>query len=403
MRVLIVSNDLRLSSEIHCGLKNSGRLKNCDVRNWKTAFENSETISHDYNIVFVVFDERTNPDIQLSAVRTTFDGFLVVVGNIDSSDNMIHLLHQGADDFIDLSKGISNQLQDIVNAAKIRLGFDVDPTQTIGVMGSVGGVGTTTLAVNIASSLHSHNDKCALMEMVLPQGDVATHLGLQPNHTLQDLCLNPDSIDSNLLVRSMKKSSTGISVLPSFGNFEDAVTCDGPFLRNLLSLASQAFDSTVVDLGSPREFHQILGLLSDLTSLVIPVRLDFSAICRTRNMLDFLSKSQVKDSMIVLVGNRFGMAGELGRKEAEAILNRKLDATVSDDTALVNLAVNCGVPASQEKKTSRFSRDIEKLTGQLLDQSSCKSSPSNTNAEKSGRITNKGVELLKQTLGSVFF
>jgi pilus assembly protein CpaE len=106
-------------------------------------------------------------------------------------------------------------------------------SQVISVLGSRGGVGCTTLAVNLGASLaQDPANSVALIDLDLALGDADVALDLIGDHTLADIALNIDRLDMTFLKGSLVKHASGLSLLPHPMQFEDAQlvatsTCSG--------------------------------------------------------------------------------------------------------------------------------------------------------------------------------
>src|SRR5262249_24242802 len=85
----------------------------------------------------------------------------------------------------------------------------------ISVVGSRGGVGCTSLAVNIGCNLaHDPKYNVALVDLDLALGDADVALDLIPDYTLADVAVNIDPLDMQFLRRSLCKHASGLSLLP---------------------------------------------------------------------------------------------------------------------------------------------------------------------------------------------
>ena len=85
----------------------------------------------------------------------------------------------------------------------------------VAIVGSRGGVGCTSLAVNLGCNLaQQKNHNVALIDLDLALGDSDVALDLLPDYTLADVAMNIDRLDMTFLRRSLCKHSSGLSLLP---------------------------------------------------------------------------------------------------------------------------------------------------------------------------------------------
>ena len=85
----------------------------------------------------------------------------------------------------------------------------------VAVLGSRGGIGCTTLAINLGCSLaNDKNHSVALIDLDLALGDADVALDLIPDHTLADIAQNIERLDMQFLRRALCKHATGLALLP---------------------------------------------------------------------------------------------------------------------------------------------------------------------------------------------
>ncbi|TWT40124.1 hypothetical protein KOR42_49720 [Thalassoglobus neptunius] len=334
MKTLVISDDVGSATQLHEVLNSNRRIKECVTRPWRTLHDVPSDQGDQYQIVFAIIDQESeSAGQQILNVRKKYDSFLVVVGHADSSEDVIRLLHQGADDFVDLRRDMSSQVAELISSAKTRIGIDSTPQNVIGVIGVTGGCGTTTVAVNLAVSIAQSQESCALLDFVCQQGDVGRFLGISSNHSLQELCVNSTFVDATMLERSMTTSCAGLEVLPSTGLYGDRSQPDESDLKHLVSVALEKHDDVVIDIGSCRELHQYSNILQQTTTILLTVRPDFASVCRARNTLDYLKTLGFNDESIEVVCCRMGMSGQLEQKQAEKILGRSISFTLPDEVS----------------------------------------------------------------------
>ena len=92
----------------------------------------------------------------------------------------------------------------------------------VSVVGSRGGIGCTSLAVNLGCILaQDPNYNVALVDLDLALGDADVALDLIPDYTLADVALNIERLDMTFLRRSLSKHACGLSLLPHPVQMED--------------------------------------------------------------------------------------------------------------------------------------------------------------------------------------
>ena len=115
--------------------------------------------------------------------------------------------------------------------------------------GAIGGVGTTSVAVNLGCSL-ARDDKnsVALVDLDLCLGDADIFLDAIPDYTLVDVAQNVSRLDFALLKRSLTKHSSGLFLLPRPMQLEDVALITPDDLQRVIGLMKATFTHLVLDL-----------------------------------------------------------------------------------------------------------------------------------------------------------
>jgi pilus assembly protein CpaE len=128
------------------------------------------------------------------------------------------------------------------------------PENTILVTGSKGGVGTTTVALNLATQLAMRTRKrVGLLDLARPFGQISLMLDLEPRFTVLDALERIARLDDTVLASMAMRHKTGVEILagplhaPMKAEQRQSVTLAA--LTQLVEIAGRAFDFVVVDLG----------------------------------------------------------------------------------------------------------------------------------------------------------
>lgn len=221
------------------------------------------------------------------------------------------------------------------------------PGKIIAVMGARGGVGTTTLAVNLAAILSEGTKKpTALVDLDPQEGSVALALDIQPSHGFRDALEKPDRIDSLFLDRVMAKVGKSLYVLSAEEGIADRLNMSELAANPLLTELRAKYDYVVLDV--PRHLtHFSHACLKHADFTVLVVELSLLSLRDTLRMQEAM-RTGWKMKAPLIVANKIGLskAHEVPLEDFEKGANCKV-------AAQVNFAPDIFMPLEQEPATIR--------------------------------------------------
>ncbi len=227
-----------------------------------------------------------------------------------------------------------------------------------------GGVGKTTMAVNLALALADKGArKVCLVDMDLAFGDVAITLQLFPSHTIEHAVGSEDSIDAALLESLLTRHPDSLMVLaaPSHPDVRDRVT---PLLvSRILRALRETFDYIVVDT-APAFDEQTLTALDETDECVIIATLDVPTLKNVKVALETLEMLNIASGHRHLLLNRADDAVGLGPDKVESILGMSVATQVSTSIDIA-AATNSGRPILSSNPGHASSTALRQLAAQL--------------------------------------
>src|SRR6516162_5552304 len=119
------------------------------------------------------------------------------------------------------------------------------------VLGTKGGVGSSTVAVNLAVQMaRSSGKRTLLLDFSRPVGDVAALLDLRPSFQIRDAIENVKRLDSTMFAGLLTPHKSGLKVLAGAARLEDWQEASTRTIERILEIAQREFDLVVMDLGS---------------------------------------------------------------------------------------------------------------------------------------------------------
>ena len=239
----------------------------------------------------------------------------------------------------------------------------------INVVASKGGVGNTTIAVNLAVNLAHLNRRqsIALVDMNLLFGEVPLFLDIKPSFHWGEVARNIARLDAMFLMSVLHRHSSGIYVLPSPTELNGTHQLSSDIIENLLALMKSIFDYTVIDSGHTTDDIALRALeLSDtvlVTSILsVPCLTNLNRLTRVLYGLGFTPGETVR-----LIVNRYLKDGSISLKDAEESVRMKVSWTVPNDFRTTMSAINQGKSLSEVGMRSPVARSIRQIAMDLSD------------------------------------
>jgi pilus assembly protein CpaE len=224
-----------------------------------------------------------------------------------------------------------------------------------------GGSGCTTIAVNLALTLHNEDTRVALVDGNLQFGDVAVFVNEQGKNTIVDLAPRAEELDPEIVDEVMlKHAASGLHILaaPPRPEYAEKVT-SGQFAR-VLEYLKQIYSYIVVDAASMLTDVTLAAI--DISDLVVLVSTqDIPSIKNCRLFLDLSQTLGIERERILFVMNRYDKRINITPERVAENLKQEVSSVIPLDEATVVKAVNRGVPFVLESKNQPASRGIFSL------------------------------------------
>ena len=236
----------------------------------------------------------------------------------------------------------------------------------VAVWGTKGGVGTTTVATNLAVALRSKTGgRVTLMDAAVLGGMVEVLLNLPPAHTMSDLLPRLYDLDTELLSSVLAKHSSGITALLSAPASTDGNPVQPEHLERILSWLQPAADYVVIDT-SPSLDDSTLTLLQLANQVIVIVTPEMTSLRNTRSFLNVAENLQGESQVFTLVLNRYPLQGGLSLRDIEGALRAKMAVQIPTDEPITTYSINRGIPVVTSHPRSSVSKGIHRLTDAVI-------------------------------------
>ncbi|MDR3739413.1 MAG: AAA family ATPase [Terracidiphilus sp.] len=321
----------------------------------------AKSMEQEFDVVIIDLDSDQNYALQLVEAIAASGAITVMVYSMNPDPNLLmNCMRAGAREFLPHPIGLE-ALNEAINRAWMRRpasrGKQGAGGKVVVFMGGKGGSGVTTVACNFAVSLVQEcKQNTILIDLDLPLGDAALNLGITPQFSTVDALQNYSRMDQNFLSRLLVKHSSDVYVLAAPGKFPQ-VEIVNDAVEKLVSVAKQAFDFVVIDVGSRFDFSgSTLVERADTVYLVMQ-----AGIPELRNSHRVISEYfKNGGSNLEIVLNRFmPRSGGVDEEHISKALTRPVQWKIPSDYVTVRRMQNEATPLALED--SMIARAIQDM------------------------------------------
>src|SRR3990172_8312267 len=242
-----------------------------------------------------------------------------------------------------------------------------EPGIVVAIFSPKGGVGRTTIAVNLAVAAASLGGRrVALMDASFQFGDVGVLLNLNPkNKSIADLASVLEAGEADELDSYVVNHSSGVRVLLAPPSPEQAELITAAHARRVVERLRAENDLVVVD--CPSSFNDAtLGILDSADLILTLLSLEITSIKNMRLFLEVAEQLGYGAGKIRLVLNRADSTLGIRVADVEHSIGRKVDHTIVSDGRSVVYALNRGVPFFLSNREAQVSQDVLRLASAVV-------------------------------------
>ena len=328
---------------------------------------------------------QTNPDVGVVSLDADSEKAIELIGKLSnthrdcallaaSSSTEGHLIlktmRAGAREFITLPVSPDDLTMALERVGQQKFGGSNSKSracEVIAVAGATGGVGSTSLAVNMGCVLATEpGTSVALVDLDMALGDADVFLDAIPDYTLADVAQNISRLDIQLLKRSLTKHSSGLYLLPRPVELHDAEVINAESLRKVIGLLKASFTHLIVDLS--KSYSAVdMAVLAEVDHVVLVTQLDLPCLRNVvRLMMSFEEIEGLKEKTKIVV-NRAGLdTGGISLKKAKETMGREIFAQLPNDYRTMVEVRNNGVPLITQAPKAGITQAVRDLVAKIV-------------------------------------
>lgn len=326
------------------------------------------------DIGFVALDNNPEKALDLiaSLAKTAPDCAVLVTSSSTDGNLILRTMRAGAKEFLTQPLKQEDLAAALQRVSRQRLGGKAGTAQgcrIVALTGATGGVGTTSLAVNLGCALAANeSNTVVLLDLDLSLGDADVFLDTIPEYTISDVSQNISRLDLTLLKRSLTKHDTGLYLLPRPVQLDEARHITTDELTRVVALLKASFTHVIID--TSKSFTQLdMRALVEADEVLLVTQLDLPCL---RNVVRLLAsfKDNRMDEKVKIVVNRVGFdTGQISLRKAQETIGREIFWQVPNDYRVMVEVRNNGVPLVQQAPKAAITQSINQLAAALSGQS----------------------------------
>jgi len=235
--------------------------------------------------------------------------------------------------------------------------------EVIALFATRGGVGATTIAINMAASLAARGNEVCVVDLNIELGDVFVALDLESTTSLAAVARDADKLDGSTLRRRMVRHSSGVWALSQEGAIDDVGEDFATLLPELFALLRRNFDYVIVD-GLRGFAEHVLAALDSANQIHVVLAQDVMSVRRAARAITLFRRLGYGDDRLRLMLSRSGKS-PITPSEVQRSLGLAVTATFRDDPRRVRTALDAGALVCQLAAAKGIGRDFAEVAATL--------------------------------------
>jgi len=320
------------------------------------------------NLVFFHLDP--DPAGILKLIEETSERFpglaLIALSHDTAPQSILAAMRAGCDQFVCEPIDCGDLAHAVSCVASKRL-LHRAKSRCIALVGASGGVGTTSIACNLALEMaHVTEKKCALLDLHFQFGDVAAHFDCESKYTFHAVGNSAGDIDPTYLENILTEVPGNVAILSRPEHIEQAETIGPEQISHTISLLKTMHETVVLDV--PRHIDPIsFAGVTQADQVFIVCQLVVPTVRNANRYMDALAKLGVPAERIEVVINRAdSTSGRITAHDLENLIKKKVFASIPNDYQFVAQSLDLGKPVAGHERSNPVRREIRRMAKAIV-------------------------------------
>ena len=294
---------------------------------------------------------------------------IVITSTNYSTNTIVKALRIGAKEF--LPKPVLKE--DLVRVVTMLSNPEINTTETeskiITVYSNKGGIGKTTIAVNLAAELAKvTKDKVALVDLNLQLGDISTFLNLNPTFDVNYVLKKLVDKDKDTVLKAFEKyKSTSLYVLADPSYIEQSESITPQEITKLFGALKKIFPYIVIDMSSNIDPNS-LKILDESDWILFTTIVNIPAIRNCQRCLNLFRSRRYPEGKVKIVINRYMENDDIKVEDIENTLGEKIYWKIPNNYFTIMDAVNKGVSIAEVNPNSNVGNNFREFATKVSDE-----------------------------------
>ncbi len=363
LKAILIGNDESLLPIIRRELLNQNVEIDQEFADVAATIENL-SLHYDENRLFVCHCDVDHQGDMIKRLSGAFRGrpIVALIEGESNSSSLVHAMRDGAAQVVMLPLDVMD-FREAINMVALQFGHTASRSQVIAVTGAHGGVGSTTLALNLAYELaHSYQLETIVAELSLNFGVFSSYLAIEPEYTTLELLQHHADIDVYIIKKALVPFGDRMSVLAGPGHAVPAPDVKPATIARLIDGLRQLAQVVILDVPSTLDDAQ-LAALNAADEVVLVADHTVPSVHMSAEAL----RIGIRAHSPWVVVNRFESEIEgLDVGHIKDVLGIDSLRTITLDHDAVNGSINCGQPLRLCDPKSKALADIHALALDLV-------------------------------------